>query len=132
MKIEKCKTPFLFALCILHFALFSLEGWAGMAVQTCFSPLGKCSNHIVRELAQARSEILVAVYAFTSDDLAMMFAGTYDTDFYRSARDLLHQEVRRPASGAETAGTSLDARWDELKRLEPCARRGGVRALPVC
>ena len=41
-----------------------------MAVQTCFSPLGKCSNHIVRELAQARSEILVAVYAFTSDDLA--------------------------------------------------------------
>ncbi len=41
-----------------------------MAVQACFSPLGKCSNLIVREIAQAQKEILVAVYAFTSDDLA--------------------------------------------------------------
>src|SRR3990167_6942158 len=70
MKSEKYKILFLSALCILHFALFSLEGWAGMAVQTCFSPLGKCSSHIARELAQAQKEILVAVYAFTSDDLA--------------------------------------------------------------
>lgn len=43
---------------------------AAMAVQACFSPKGKCSTHIVRELAQARSEILVAVYALTSDELA--------------------------------------------------------------
>lgn len=41
-----------------------------MVVQACFSPLGKCSNYIVRELVQAKKEILVAVYAFTSDELA--------------------------------------------------------------
>jgi phosphatidylserine/phosphatidylglycerophosphate/cardiolipin synthase-like enzyme len=41
-----------------------------MVVQACFSPLGKCSNYIIRELEQAKKEILVAVYALTSDDLA--------------------------------------------------------------
>jgi phosphatidylserine/phosphatidylglycerophosphate/cardiolipin synthase-like enzyme len=43
---------------------------ADMAVQACFSPEGKCSIHIVREIENARRELLVAVYAFTSDDLA--------------------------------------------------------------
>lgn len=42
---------------------------ADMAVQACFSPQGKCSTHIVREIENARRELLVAVYAFTSDDL---------------------------------------------------------------
>jgi phosphatidylserine/phosphatidylglycerophosphate/cardiolipin synthase-like enzyme len=44
--------------------------WADMVVQACFSPHGKCSAHIAREIEQARKELLVAVYAFTSDDLA--------------------------------------------------------------
>ena len=43
---------------------------ADMAVQACFSPQGKCSTHIVREIENARRELLVAVYAFTSGDLA--------------------------------------------------------------
>jgi phosphatidylserine/phosphatidylglycerophosphate/cardiolipin synthase-like enzyme len=43
---------------------------ADMAVQACFSPQGKCSTHIVREIGRAKRELLVAVYAFTSDDLA--------------------------------------------------------------
>lgn len=70
MKIDKRKIFLLCAIAILPLALFSLASWAGMAVQACFSPLGKCSSHIARELAQAQKEILVAVYAFTSDDLA--------------------------------------------------------------
>ena len=41
-----------------------------MVVQACFSPQGKCSAHILREIEQAKKELLVAVYAFTSDDLA--------------------------------------------------------------
>jgi phosphatidylserine/phosphatidylglycerophosphate/cardiolipin synthase-like enzyme len=41
-----------------------------MVVQTCFSPQGKCSAHILREIEEAKKELLVAVYAFTSDDLA--------------------------------------------------------------
>lgn len=43
---------------------------ADMAVQACFSPQDKCSTHIVREIGNAKKELLVAVYAFTSDDLA--------------------------------------------------------------
>jgi len=44
--------------------------WAEMVVQACFSPQGKCSGYIVREIDKAQKELLVAVYAFTSDDLA--------------------------------------------------------------
>jgi phosphatidylserine/phosphatidylglycerophosphate/cardiolipin synthase-like enzyme len=69
MKIEKAKFVFS-ALCILPFAFFLSGVWAGMAVQVCFSPLGKCSAHIVREIGQAKREVLVAVYAFTNDELA--------------------------------------------------------------
>jgi phosphatidylserine/phosphatidylglycerophosphate/cardiolipin synthase-like enzyme len=43
---------------------------AEMVVQACFSPQGRCSAHILREIEQAKKELLVAVYAFTSDDLA--------------------------------------------------------------
>ena len=43
---------------------------AGMAVQACFSPDGRCSNQILREIGQAKQEILAAVYALTSDELA--------------------------------------------------------------
>lgn len=44
--------------------------WAEMVVQACFSPQGKCSTHILREIEQAKKELLVAVYAFTNDELA--------------------------------------------------------------
>jgi phosphatidylserine/phosphatidylglycerophosphate/cardiolipin synthase-like enzyme len=43
---------------------------AEMVVQACFSPQGKCSTYILREIEAAKQELLVAVYAFTSDDLA--------------------------------------------------------------
>jgi phosphatidylserine/phosphatidylglycerophosphate/cardiolipin synthase-like enzyme len=43
---------------------------AQMLVEACFSPQSKCSSHILREIDRAKKEILVAVYAFTSDDLA--------------------------------------------------------------
>jgi phosphatidylserine/phosphatidylglycerophosphate/cardiolipin synthase-like enzyme len=41
-----------------------------MVVQACFSPQGKCSAYILREIEQAKKELLVAVYAFTHDELA--------------------------------------------------------------
>lgn len=69
-RIRIIASPLLVIFCALSLARFSSSGWAAMAVQACFSPLGKCSIHIAREIAQARSEILVAVYAFTSDELA--------------------------------------------------------------
>lgn len=60
----------LLAISIILSILAPLNGRAEMVVQACFSPAGKCSNHILREMSQAQSEILVAVYAFTNDDLA--------------------------------------------------------------
>lgn len=41
-----------------------------------------------------------------TDDLAMLFQGTYDTAFYRMVRDALHAEV--------PAGIFDEERWDEL------------------
>jgi phosphatidylserine/phosphatidylglycerophosphate/cardiolipin synthase-like enzyme len=52
------------------FLLAPKSGWAEMAVQACFSPEGRCSNQILREIGQAKSEVLAAVYALTSDELA--------------------------------------------------------------
>lgn len=43
---------------------------ADMSVQACFSPHGRCAGHILREIVQAKKELLIAVYAFTSDELA--------------------------------------------------------------
>jgi phosphatidylserine/phosphatidylglycerophosphate/cardiolipin synthase-like enzyme len=43
---------------------------AEMVVQACFSPQGNCSAHILREIERAKKELLVAVYAFTNEDLA--------------------------------------------------------------
>jgi mitochondrial cardiolipin hydrolase len=57
------------AWCFLSLLLVQFAG-AEMVVQACFSPQGKCSAHILREIDSAKQELLVAVYAFTSDDLA--------------------------------------------------------------
>jgi phosphatidylserine/phosphatidylglycerophosphate/cardiolipin synthase-like enzyme len=57
-------------LLLLTIAPWQSAAGAEMFVQTCFSPQGKCSAHILREIEQAKKELLVAVYAFTSDDLA--------------------------------------------------------------
>ncbi len=55
---------------LLLVILWASPAGAAMVVQACFSPRDKCSAHIMREIAQAKKEILVAVYAFTSSDLA--------------------------------------------------------------
>jgi anaerobic magnesium-protoporphyrin IX monomethyl ester cyclase len=60
-----------------------------------------------------------------SDDLTMMFKGTYSTDFYRLVRDLLHAQVdtEQRALNADalaylTATHSIQERWDELIATE--------------
>jgi anaerobic magnesium-protoporphyrin IX monomethyl ester cyclase len=57
-----------------------------------------------------------------SNDLAMMFRGAYDSDFYRSMRDLLHQQVnlrqsRETLSAARRneAHALLETRWNTLE-----------------
>jgi len=70
-----------------------------------------------------------------SNDLEMMFAGTYHSDFYRAVRNLLHEEVKRPQAA------DVRERWDELcagelhyrqLRDAPTTRDGGLTgAQPV-
>ena len=57
-----------------------------------------------------------------SDDLAMMFRGTYTSEFYREVRNLLHEQVSRPRE-ANTAAHEEERRWQEL-----LARAGDCRS----
>ena len=54
---------------------------------------------------------------YDSDDLAMMFQGQYETRFYKTIRDLFHDEV------SVVSASNLSARWAELERREPEFRR---------
>jgi len=70
---RKHKRKILFAALILGLfqaAWGAPRGLAEMVVQTCFSPAGQCSSHILREIQGARREILAAIFAFTNDDFA--------------------------------------------------------------
>ena len=65
-----------------------------------------------------------------SDDLAMMFKGTYEGSFYRHVRDLLHAEVTAytsPGDDAQNGAKALDDRWCELDAIEAGFRAGPPR-----
>ena len=60
-----------------------------------------------------------------SNDLDMMFQGTYTSDFYRAVRNLMHDQVAlqtldAPAQGGDCrrARIALDRRWQELVNQE--------------
>jgi phosphatidylserine/phosphatidylglycerophosphate/cardiolipin synthase-like enzyme len=61
----------LVAALIVAAALSPTLAAAEMVVQACFSPGGKCSSYLLREIVAAKKELLVAVYAFTHDELAL-------------------------------------------------------------
>ncbi len=71
--------------------------------------------------AQVKSGLGAKTRWRDSGDLAMMFGGTYTSEFYRAVRDLLHAEIdvqRLAAAGDEhdrgRARADLDRRWDGL------------------
>jgi anaerobic magnesium-protoporphyrin IX monomethyl ester cyclase len=49
-----------------------------------------------------------------SDELAMMFRGTFSTEFYREVRALLHDEVDA-SNGNGSHAARFDASWKELE-----------------
>jgi len=69
-----------------------------------------------------------------SGDLAMMFRGAYDSDFYRRVRDLLHEHVAiqqaEPAERAERHA-ALDAQWDALIAREGMHRNKDATSPPA-
>jgi anaerobic magnesium-protoporphyrin IX monomethyl ester cyclase len=64
--------------------------------------------------AQVRAQLGARQNWEHSDDLAMLFHGTYTTHFYRRLREALHAEVR--------TGTPDDAAWTALARDERAHR----------
>jgi len=69
-----------------------------------------------------------------SGDLAMMFRGTYDSAFYRSVRDLLHEQVVLQQTGApessEPRRLALEARWQALIESESAHRNHDATVVP--
>lgn len=62
-----------------------------------------------------------------SSDLEMMFEGTYNTEFYRAVRNLLHEQVTKAAD--PLAMRALQRRWDVLIASERQCRN--ARPEPV-
>ena len=60
-----------------------------------------------------------------SNDLDMMFFGTYRSEFYRSVRNLLHDQV------TEGPTPAVRGRWDELVRVEAQFRQRPAAATRV-
>lgn len=67
---------------------------------------------------RVRGEMGVQTNWRTSDDLAVMFHGTYEQSFYRHVRDLLHGEVESFRKPFAQRGPSFDERWSALDALE--------------
>ena len=76
-----------------------------------------------------------------SDDLEMLFEGTYTTDFYRSVRDLLHDQIslqskstsdsvtdKTPGDPLAGAARALECRWQDLLAREEQYRSPPKRA----
>ncbi|MCC7494401.1 MAG: radical SAM protein [Fimbriimonadaceae bacterium] len=71
-----------------------------------------------------------------SDDLAMLFAGAYETEFYRHLHTTLHHDLvvhQRAATGRLAADdlARLAELWFELGRLEPQHHNRRARQLPA-
>ena len=83
-----------------------------------------------------KSQLQAKTHWQESNDLEMMFEGTYHSDFYRAVRDLLHEEVSlRHGAGAGEGHAELapvqrelDRRWDQLIAQERHYRAGAPQA----
>lgn len=53
-----------------------------------------------------------------SDDLSMMFHGTYSTEFYRALRDAVHLEVETLNGRAAGEAYRLPGLWKRVRELE--------------
>jgi anaerobic magnesium-protoporphyrin IX monomethyl ester cyclase len=76
-----------------------------------------------------KAQLGVKTHWQDSADLAMMFQGTYTSEFYRAVRDLIHEQVaiqnretRVPVSASSPAGRALERRWHALASSESLYR----------
>lgn len=71
----KVKISFTIIIIILSFSSPSLTYASDLTLnntptQVCFSPKGNCTESIIQEINNAKSEILIQAYSFTSDQIA--------------------------------------------------------------
>jgi anaerobic magnesium-protoporphyrin IX monomethyl ester cyclase len=79
-----------------------------------------------------KAQLRAKTHWHESNDLDMMFHGTYTSDFYRSVRDLLHDQVMFQVTIASAspkngpAAAALDRRWQELLADESKYRSSSI------
>jgi len=84
--------------------------------------------------AQPEAQLRAKTHWHESNDLDMMFHGTYTSDFYRAVRNLLHDQISlqtAAASGSREHGqaaNAIDRRWQELSNDELQYRSSGERS----
>jgi anaerobic magnesium-protoporphyrin IX monomethyl ester cyclase len=66
-----------------------------------------------------------------SNDLEMMFQGTYTSDFYRAVRNLLHDQITWQTADKDSldhsrAAHAIERRWQELLMEELKYRSSGA------
>jgi anaerobic magnesium-protoporphyrin IX monomethyl ester cyclase len=71
---------------------------------------------------QVKAQLGAKTHWQDSNDLAMMFQGTYGSEFYRAVRDLLHEQVKLQSNlgvaEAEPARQQLRRSWQRLVARE--------------
>jgi phosphatidylserine/phosphatidylglycerophosphate/cardiolipin synthase-like enzyme len=107
----------------LSVMLLDFAAGAEMMVQTCFSPQGKCSTHILREIQSAKQELLVAVYAFTSDDLAGALAQAKKRGV--TVQVIVDREFDR--SNDNSKGKFLEGQKIAVRRIAGVAAKAGEK-----
>ncbi|HEX6880896.1 MAG TPA: radical SAM protein, partial [Terriglobales bacterium] len=65
-----------------------------------------------------------------SDDLCVMFKGTYSDDFYRLVRDTLHLEVRSWSNSNSATTLHVQQLWKEIEVFEPLSRNRDATHIP--
>ena len=83
---------------------------------------------------QVKAQLGAKTHWRDSGDLAMMFRGAYDSDFYRRVRDLLHEQVvlqqAEPAIRKDRHA-ALDAQWTALIASEQAHRNRDATPAPA-
>jgi anaerobic magnesium-protoporphyrin IX monomethyl ester cyclase len=81
-----------------------------------------------------KTQLRAKTHWHESNDLDMMFEGTYTSDFYRAVRNLLHDQVALQTADEplppelEKATDAIEQRWQELLRNELKYRTSGQKS----
>jgi anaerobic magnesium-protoporphyrin IX monomethyl ester cyclase len=84
-----------------------------------------------------KAQLRAKTHWHESNDLDMMFQGTYTSDFYRAVRNLLHDQIALQTADApllpehERAADAIEQRWQELLRNELKYRSAGQKSAAI-